>query len=128
MGRWLGWTSAAANPLDVLAGELLDLLSDLGDKCVGVVAGGVSFKPDLPACVLTREDHLAAAEHQPQVTGAVNAHGTVAAGFEDIQEAALGDGRPAAGAGGRSYQVFGHPEIMPLTRPRLCSASIPERR
>jgi hypothetical protein len=32
----------------VLTGEFLDLLSDLGNKRVGVVAGGVSFEPDLP--------------------------------------------------------------------------------
>jgi hypothetical protein len=54
VGQWAehAGTSVVANPLDGRTGEFLDLLSDLGDKCVGVVAIGVSLEPDLPACVL----------------------------------------------------------------------------
>src|ERR1700726_4698510 len=108
-----GRGSVAEDPLDGFSCELVDLTGDLGDKGAGVVAGSVSFKPDLPAGGLTREDHLAAAEGQPQVTWSVNAHGIVTAGCEDVREEIPGDGRPAARVGGGPYQVLGHATIIP---------------
>jgi len=68
----------------VLTRELMDLPGDLGNENARVAVGSVPFKPDLASGAVSREDHLATLERQPQVAWAVNAHGTVTTGLEDV--------------------------------------------
>jgi len=90
--------SVVANPLDLAAGELLDLVSNLRNERVSVVAVGVPLKPDLPASFLAHEDHLAVAEDEAQITRTIHFHAAVATRFQNFEQSALRDGWPAVRA------------------------------